>query len=144
MTSESLWLLSDFFSKQLLHNIRLFLLNASKNNQVMGHAVTQPLKYVDGAGWDGMSWLWNHFSRMSWLFVTSNYSKVQRGRDTLTWFVWIQRIISSTTLRADWSMSSLMMDRQWRANACCRASSWTINSPYKYTPMACRTHKHTH
>lgn len=61
MTSESLRLLSEFFSKELLHNIQLFLLNVSKNNQVMGHAVTQPLKSVDGAGWDGMSWLWNNF-----------------------------------------------------------------------------------
>lgn len=86
-------------------------------------------------------WEWADLNCKS--FWVQTVYKGQKGRDTLTWFDWVQRIISSTTLRADWSMSSLMMDRQWRANACCRASSWTINSPYKYTPMACHTHRHT-
>lgn len=31
--------------------------NVSKNSQVMGPAVTRPLKSVDRAAWDGISWL---------------------------------------------------------------------------------------
>lgn len=50
------------------------------------------------------------------------------------------RTISSTTLRADWSISSWTSERQWRARACCSGSSWTISSPYRYTPMAWSTH----
>lgn len=50
------------------------------------------------------------------------------------------RTISSTTLRADWSMSSWTNERQRRARACCSGSSWTISSPYRYTPMAWNTH----
>lgn len=46
------------------------------------------------------------------------------------------RTISSTTLRADWSISSWTNERQRRARACCSASSLTISSPYRYTPIA--------
>lgn len=46
------------------------------------------------------------------------------------------RTISSTTLRADWSISSRTIDRHRQARACCWGSSWTISSPYRYTPMA--------
>lgn len=49
------------------------------------------------------------------------------------------RTISSTTLRADWSISSWTNERPRRARACCSASSWTISSPYRYTPMAWNT-----
>lgn len=41
------------------------------------------------------------------------------------------RTISSTTLRADWSISSWTNERQRRARACCSASSLTISSPYR-------------
>ncbi len=50
------------------------------------------------------------------------------------------RTISSTTLRADWSISSWTNERQRQARACCLGSSWTISSPYRYTPMAWSTH----
>jgi len=53
-----------------------------------------------------------------------------------------QRTISSTTLRADWSISSWTNERQRRARACCSGSSRTISSPYRYTPMALNTHTH--
>lgn len=55
-----------------------------------------------------------------------------------------QRTISSTTLRADRSISSWTNERQRRARACCSGSSRTISSPYRYTPMALNTHTHTH
>lgn len=51
------------------------------------------------------------------------------------------RTISSTTLRADWSISSWTNERQRRARACCWGSSRTISSPYRYTPMALKTNQ---